>query len=218
MTIEEPDDELPEGEHQSEEDPETETGEAEQTGEEEDAAVGPVPQMELKKYDPAEVAQMAQSQEAIGHLAGALRAADKLEKNLKKGKKKVKEEETVGEEEGLAAPTKQDLEGFLAKKTKMVPFTELVWDEARGAGQCRPLKETLWRKYKRDLLETGLPRQPVQALGWQDGSMSFYMCFIFTSYLLFLHRREICDSWDATLAEGSAGDPERERTGWGGAA
>lgn len=46
------------------------------------------------------VAQMAQSQEAIGHLAAALRAADKLEKNLKKGKKKMKEEETVGEEEG----------------------------------------------------------------------------------------------------------------------
>ncbi len=118
-------------------------------------------------------------------MAGALKAADNLEKNLKKGKKKVEEEETVGEEEDLAAPTKQDLEGFLAKKTKMVPFTELVWDEARGAGQCRPLKETLWRRYKRDLLEMGLPRQPVHALGWQDGSMLFFIYFLFSQLIIF---------------------------------
>jgi hypothetical protein len=175
--IEEPDEENEEGEEQSEGVPEAATEGAEQHEEEEDAAVGAVPQMELQKHDPQELAQAVQSQEAIGSLAGALQAADNLEKNLKKGKKKVKEEETVGEEEDLAAPTKQDLEGFLAKKTKMVPFSELVWDEARGAGQCRPLKETLWKRYKRDLLETGLPRQPVQALGWQDGSMLFFFSF-----------------------------------------
>lgn len=177
MLIEEPNNEDEEGEKQPEGDPETETEVAEPSTEEEDAAVGPVQQMELKKLDSQELEQMAQSQEVMRSLAGALMAADMLEKTLKKGKKKIKEEETVGEEEGLADLTKQELEGFLAKKSKMMPFTEVGRDEYRGANQCRPLKETLWRKYTRDLLEIGLSRQPVQALGWQDGSMSFCICF-----------------------------------------
>lgn len=56
------------------------------------------------------------------------------------------------------------------------------------------------------------------SIGMARWKYVFYMCFIFTSYLLFLHRRKVSDSGDATFAEGAAGDPERKGTGWGGAA
>jgi hypothetical protein len=53
--------------------------------------------------------------------------------------------------------------------------------------------------------------------------MLFYIYFVYTTHLYFLHKGKVRDSGDATLAKkkkkkGTAGDPEGERTRWGGAA
>ncbi len=66
MLIEKPNNEDEEGEKQPERDPETETEVAEPSTEEEDAAVGPVQQMELKKIDSQELEDIQKERERNG--------------------------------------------------------------------------------------------------------------------------------------------------------
>lgn len=159
--------------------------------------------------DPEPAYESGVTQEELGALAGALakeitKGKPKKERNVKK-----KKEENMDEGQELDTPTLQDLNVYRGKKLKSVPFSDLVWDETGQLGQCRPLKATLWQKYKRDLLQSGLPRQPVQALGWDDGSMPAQfqnMLCIFHSSIF--HRRQICAAWNAAPGEGPVGDPK----------
>jgi hypothetical protein len=69
--------------------------------------------------------------------------------------------------------SKTEIEEYVDKKPRKVPFSKLEWDSNRVYGQPRTLKHKIWYKYYMDLVGAGsAPRQPISnVIGYQRDGM-----------------------------------------------
>jgi hypothetical protein len=69
--------------------------------------------------------------------------------------------------------SKTEIEEYVDKKPRKVPFSKLEWDKNRVYGQPRALKYKIWNKYYMDLVGAGAaPRQPISnVIGYQRDGM-----------------------------------------------
>ena len=89
-----------------------------------------------------------------------------------KKKKRTEQEEEDEDLPQLDLPSPKDLPRYLVRGMQKVRLSELKWDIAGAAGQCRPLRERVWRGYYAALKTSGLPANPIpDALLWIDDGM-----------------------------------------------